>query len=523
MKKYGTYFKVWIYGILFISATLPALLAVKNIKISPDSMIYALISQEIISGNGIRLPIIRLQDTYTIINGTIPYLEQPPLLPIIFAISGGITSQNFLAAQILNLISHVLIAIFSFLLMKKIYNNNGIALLTGTLISISFPLLRVTHYLWSETLFIALSTGAVYFLTLSRYSGRHQFSRNLFIAGICAGAAILTRFAGVALIPMFFWEVYVLVKNKSIKSKYTPAILAAILPVITTGALFIRNYMVSGTITGWSSPSPERSYLSAFTGTINMIFLQFHLGERSVILITIFAILFILYIITNTASRRELSKCLHSGMDLIIIFIVAYTMVISLAMAKSQTVFELRYMSPLVPFLFIISIFAIVFIWDSLKSRGFSRLSLYGMILSLSIIAVGSCYKTFLTLPGFFKQDQLYSIEGSCTYNWVTKNYGKDIIMATNKPYQLSFFGGYSTIQLPHKKFNKNIRVPEDMESILPGRMLKFGARLLVLFGEAREQHYGGYIEGLFNIRENDDNFTVAHECPDGVVYRIKE
>ena len=56
--------KTWIYSILVVLAILPALLAVKNIKISPDSMVYALISQEILSGNKIRLPIIKLVENY---------------------------------------------------------------------------------------------------------------------------------------------------------------------------------------------------------------------------------------------------------------------------------------------------------------------------------------------------------------------------------------------------------------------------------------------------------------------------
>ena len=68
MKTSTPYFKnrheIWIYSVLIIFTTLAALLAVKNIKISPDSMVYALISQEILSGDGIRLPIIKFEENY---------------------------------------------------------------------------------------------------------------------------------------------------------------------------------------------------------------------------------------------------------------------------------------------------------------------------------------------------------------------------------------------------------------------------------------------------------------------------
>ena len=518
-------YAMWIYGMLFISAMLPALLAVKNINISPDSMIYALMSQEILSGSGLRLPIIiNMEYNHVFINGSVPFPAKPPLLPILYAILGGVTPQSFLAAQIINVISHVVISIFTFMLMKKLYDNKGIALLTGILVSLSFPLLRNTHYMLSETLFIALTVAALYFLVLSRHCGSRQFIRNLFIAGICGSAAILTKFTGAALIPVFAWEAFISVKNKRIKSKYVSAVSAIMLPVITMGALFIRNLIISGTIQGWNPPPPERSYLSAFTGTIKMLYLQFDLGKRPVTLITIFAISLILYIILNADARRELSRYVHSGLDLIIVFIISFTMLISYAMATSQTVFELRYMSPLVPFLFILCIIIIVFVGEMLRLKGFSKLSLCGIILSLGIITFGNCYKTYLHSQEFsYRNARQYFILNSSTYKWIKENYGENVIITTNKPYHLSFFGGYSTIQLPHKRFNKNTRIPEDMELFLPDRMSGFGSRVLALFEEAEEQYEGSYVSGLFNKREDDDSFVLIHKFPDGVVYNLKE
>lgn len=483
-------------------------------------MAYALISQEILSGNGIRLPIIRFEDNYIPVNGAIPYPEEGPLLPICFALLNGVTPHNFLPAQIINVISHVVISIFTFLLMKKIYNNNGIALLTGILVSISYPMLRNTNRMVSESLFIALTVAAVYFLALSRHFDKSI--RILFVASICASAAILTRYPGIALIPVFIWEGLILAKNKSVKLKYAPAVLAIILPLMITGIIFIRNYLLSGTIFGHNEPPPERSYLDAFTGTVKMIFLQFSLGKLTITLIAIFALLFALYIIVNTNARRKLSRYVHSGLDLIIVFIISYTMLISIAMATSQTIFELRYMSPLVPFLFIASIFVIAFVRERIKLRGLAKLSLISLILSLGIITFGNCYKSYLRSEEFFyKQD--HPILESHTYNWIKENYGEDKIIATNKPYHLSFFGGYSTIVLPHKRFSPSIRVPDNMDIILPTRMSKFGSRVLALFEKADEQYEGAYIAGLFNKRYDDDNFVLMHKFSDGVVYELKK
>lgn len=527
MKPSTTHFQnkhsILIFGILIVSALLPALLAIKNINISPDSMIYSLMSQELLSGNGLSLPIFfNLKDNYDFINGTVPYVGGPPLLPMLFALLGGVTPQSFLPSQIINLTSHVAISIFTFLLMEKLYDNKGIALLTGTLAAISFPLLWNTHRMITEPLYISLAAAVLYFLTLSRHPDQSQL-RNLFIAGVCTSVAVLTRFAGVALIPVFLWGIVISAKNKKLKIS-TPTILITVLPLITTGALFMRTYIVSGSMHGIPLPSPNRSYLDAFTGTMKMILLQFGLGDRPIKLIAVLAVLFILYIIVNTNMRRELSRHVHSGLDLIFVFIISHTAIITYAMAKSQTVFESRYMSPLVPFLFILCVLAIAVLWEMVRLKGFSTLSLCGIILSLGILFFGNVYKTHINSEALFsKRTGHYRILNSATYNWLKENYGEDVFITTNRPFHLSFFGGYSTIRLPHRRFNKNYRIPDNMESFLPNRMSKFRSRVLVLFEEADEQYEGSYVTGLFNERRDNDSFILIQEFSDGVIYALKE
>ncbi len=518
-------YKLFIYGTLLISAILPALLAVKNIAISPDSMMYALISQEIVSGNGISLPIIySMKDNYNFINGAVPYIAEPPFLPIVLALFGGVTSKSYLAAQIVNVISHVVISIFSFLLMKKIYGNDGIALLTGILVAVSFPLVYFTHYILSEPLCIALMVASVYFLILTRHADRDLSIRYLLIASICTSAAILTRFASIALIPLFFWGAFIAAQNNKIKLIKISTIVIIALPLITTGALFLIAYIISGSIRGWEAPLPDRSYLDAFTGTIEMLFLQFDLGERFVTPLIIFSFLFILYLVLNTSTRRTLSNYFHSGLDLIIVFIASYTFLVSYAMATAQTVFEVRFMSPLVPFLLIVAILLTMVFWEMIRVNGFSKLSLCGIILSLCILIFGNFYKTYVNSEVLFsKRMGHYRILNSPTYKWIKENYGDNAFITTNRPYHLSFLGGYSTIRMPHRRFNENYRIPDNMESFLPARMSKFESKVLALFGEAEEQYEGSYVARLFNKRDDDDNFVLLHSFSDGVVYKLKE
>jgi hypothetical protein len=510
--------------VLVIIATLSAFFAVNNIKISPDSMRFGVISQQILAGNGIRVPIIRLEDNYIPVNGAIPFLDQMPLTPLILALLGGVTPNNFLAGQILNLICHVIISLFTFLIMKHLYDNKIIALFTGILVSLSFPLLMVSHYIWSEPLFIALTVLSIYFLILSRSSNRYHFSLNLLAADIFACAAILTRNAGIALVLLFLWEAFLLIKDRRPGTRVLPIVLAAAIPIVTVIAMFVRNYVISGTLRGFHQPSPERAYFDAFTGTLLMIFRQFQLGRNGVIMISLLMTISIVYILFSSKAQQEIKKYFVAGVDLIIVFMVSYTGLIFLAMAKQAWNFELRLVSPLVPFLFIFSIFFLVFLWGKVIFQGHSTLSFIGLTLSLSILGSGSLYKTYLNVPSFlYKQENVYSILNSCTYNRTKENYSEHDIITTNKPFHLSFFGGYSTIALPHRRFDPNIHVPDDMESILPNRMYKFGSQTLVLFFKTDQQYDGHYIDNLFNKRESIDKFNLKHDCPDGVVYHLKK
>jgi hypothetical protein len=527
MKRYNTFLKckyeILIYGILIAFSFLAALLAVKNIKISPDAMRFGLVSQQIISGNGIRVPIIRLEDNYIPVNGAVPFLDQMPLVPIVYAVMGGLTSQTYLPAQILNVICHVIISVFTFLIMINLCGRKGVALLTGMLVSFSYPLLWAANHISSEPLFIALTVASVYFLILSRNSQNDQFSRNLFAAGICAASAILTRNAGITLIPVFVWQAFVLLRNKRQESQYVLTLVASSIPAVTAVGMVVRNFVISGSLRGFDQALPERSYMEAFTGTIEMIFRQFHLGNNAILLIAVFVVFSLVSVAASRELRREFFRLSSAGFDSVILFVASYMTLIVLTMAKQQWRFELRYVMPLVPFIFISGILITVLVWDRTKINRLPRLSFAGMILFLGIIAFGSCYKTYVNMAEFFyKQEKQYFILQSCTYKWIKENYGENVLITTNRPYHLSFFGGYSTIALPHKRFNPTIHVPDDMESVLPYRMSGFGSRVLALFEEAEDQYEGKYIAKLFNERKSRDKFELIHECLDGIVYNLK-
>ncbi len=513
-------YAIWIYVLIITVSVSAALLAVKNIRLTPDSITYSLVSQQIIAGNGLKVPMIFFERGNVPVNGMVPLLIHPPLLPIMLALLGGVTPQSYLAAQILNVVCYMSISIFTFLLMR-IFCDESIALLTAILVSISTPLLYVTHHIWTEPLFIALTVAAIYFLVVSRHSEGFLYRRNLFIAGICASAAIMTKYSGITLLVVFFWEAVLSLKNKRLWSKYKYTILAMTLPVITMVIIFARNYIISGLYNGYSW-SIKSSYQYAIEGAIKMFFLQFLLGKYMGALIVIFMVVFILYILLNVNLRRDLPKYFHSGMDLILIFIIGYLALIVYTFAEINPKLVTYYMAPLVPFLFIITIFIIVFTWERIRFQRFHRLSQVGIILFLSIITLGNCYKTYLFSPELFdKNEPFYSILHSCTYNWVIENYKKNTIIATNNPFNLSWFGGYSTVSLSWEWYENDTR-PEDIASEVNNMMVKAGAQVIVLF-KKDFQWWNEFTRRFISKIEDNDALMLTHECSDGLVYALKK
>lgn len=498
---------------------------VKTIKLTPDSILYALMSKSILSGNGIKVPVIRLTDNYIPVNGTVPYPEEAPLLPLLLALIGGVTPENFLPAQIINTISFIIISLFTFFIMQRLQDNTIISFITAVSVSMSFPVLWAMNHISTEPSFIALSISALYFLIMARQNPAHRFYGNIFTAGILSSLAFLTRFPGLFIIPSFFWVTLLLLKNKEKTSKYVVTLLSSALPIITAGIIFINNYLITGNIYGWEYPPFKRTFIEALFGTIKMIFQQFPLGKNSIILIVLFILVFASFLILNIGrSREEFIKYLNKGLDLVIIFIISYIIVIALALTKSQPIYEIRFVYPSVPSLFILFVSAIVLFWKTIQSIGFKRLSTYGIILSLVILTSLNLYKTYLHHKRFLehKEEAIYSILKTSTYKWLKEHYGNNTIITTNRPFPLSFFSGYSTVALPHKRFIPSTIVPEEMESLLPQKMSRFGSTVLALFEGIEERYDGGYIATLFYNRKNNQTFDLVYESTDGVIYELK-
>jgi multisubunit Na+/H+ antiporter MnhC subunit len=490
-------------------------------------MRFALVSQQILSGKGLRMPIIGGGESpdKPDSSGTVPFLVQPPLLPIVYAIFGGVTPEKVWPAQVLNIFSHIMVAIFSCLIVGRL-RSTGVGIATGIAVAFAFPLLDVSHYAWSEPLFIALVITSIWCLM----SSRHLKPRWSYVLGssCLSAAAIATRTAGVALLPLFLWEAILMWKNRNRQTNINFNLLWLLIPFVTVGILFTRSYLLSGTIRGFDQPDPERTWCAAIYGIMCDIGGQlgiYGLGDKF-LLGFFFSVPLIFILIFLNSQKDEFFQIFWSGFDLVIVFIAIYTGVIIYTMHKYQPLFERRYTAPLLPFLIISAMVILDFGWRTLLVTRMCKYANHGLMLSLVLIIGLIIYRTYSHPLTLYLENANKKFVESQTYCWLIKECPARSIVYTNKAFRLAFFGGYPTLRLATREHYPNFHIPDDMQTQLPKSMSEVGARYLILFADRKgldEKYYGKFISSLSKRENVSDKLTIMYECPDGVVYSLRK
>jgi hypothetical protein len=110
-----------------------------------------------------------------------PYIQWPPLYPLILAAGGALGINLVSFSGIVNAVAHGLVIFTAgywiFRNMKNIY---AAAFITAGLV-FSLPLIRVSGFLWTETLFVLFALLSC--IQLEKYLENHTF-RSLAAAGV---------------------------------------------------------------------------------------------------------------------------------------------------------------------------------------------------------------------------------------------------------------------------------------------------------------------------------------------------
>lgn len=498
------------------------LLATHRMRLTPDSMRYALVSQEIVSSGKLRYRIIPFEASLNQpdANGTVAMLEQPPMFPMLLALLGSVEPDRLWPARVVNVCSHVVIAVVS-MLMASHFCGRAVGFLVGVTVTVMAPLVLVCHFCWSESLFTALLVCSVWFLLMSRRAGVHSYC--YWASGFFAAAAIATRFAGVALLPLFLWDAVRVWKSVGLKKGLKHPALSGSVCVVVIAGLLIRNLLLSGSIRGFDQPSPGCSWFDVYRGMVGLIGAQCGIRGFGEVFCSVTVIGAIAVSVAVCLKKLNSRRYFRDGFDLILLFMGSYTLAISYAMLEYQPRFEYRFMTPLLPFILVwVAVIADI-IFHGLRRIGPKRIARYGIVTFFLLLALSQGYRTFsgrrnLLAPGRVTQ----VIINSQTYRWLVERCPADSIVATNAPYEVAFYAERAALRMPSRDWNSRSVLPEDMETKLPQRMSQLGARYLVLFASPEgldEQHFGSTLAALSRREAVGQQVVMVYECPDGVVY----
>jgi len=223
-------------GLLAIAGPLIALYATaQSAGVSPDSVVYIAAARNLAAGAGLSLP--------DGLQGTTPMTHYPPLLPWLLAMSDlmGVdpaVGGRWLNAGLLGLTGFVVGAILA-----QAHRGSCLRVLLGTGLYILFDQHLLLHtWVLSEPLYFFFSLSGLYMLS-AHVAGRRAI--HLFLAGAGIGLAMLTRYVGVALLPV--GVVAILWPGKErLGWRLRRASLFGALTVMPVGAWLLRNALLAG-------------------------------------------------------------------------------------------------------------------------------------------------------------------------------------------------------------------------------------------------------------------------------------
>jgi len=513
--------RAWFFTVGAV-ALIVGLLVVRHIHLSPDSMTYALVADQIRSGRGLRAPtfLLTAQPDGA---GTIPFTLHSPLLPVLLAIVGGVRPGHEWPAQAINVVALVVSSLSGFFLVRRLAGV-GAGVAAGIAVAIFCPVLMTFRYVWSEPAFIAFVLASVS-LTVAARSRQPRGKAYLLLAGLSAAAAVATRLIGVVFIPMFGWEALRTWRRRGFGPAVGVFAYSGLLPLLCFAALFVRGLLLSGSVRGVDLLEIDRTFGQAMqemlVGTINS-FGIWNFGPKALLAgsAPVGAAALILY--SSVKGSKIGARLARRGFDALLWAAGSYFVLFSWAMATHQPSSEWRFWVPLAVLVLLAVIVLIRWGWhvgSRRTLRQFRALRRAGWLVTLALLCAYLAYDTTGRLD--VKPQKVTTAETK-TFAWIMEHCPPPALVTTNRNAQLAYLGGYSAMDLPGQFY----RIPNDMRTFLPKRMAEVGSRYMVLFANKEglpEEHNGDFVAALSRRQQLDCPLKLVFQCEDGAVYALKE
>jgi len=211
-----------------------------ELVLTHDSLAYLYSAETLLSGEG-----------FVYFGYTSPLIQWPFGMPVLLMLYGFL-GDPMTIAQVMNFVFLFAAVLFSCLTADELIDNAIIKIACMATMSFSAFVFKIYHYLWSECAFFAFTAIFVYLaVKYFKYDGKLI---SIIPIGIFATLSMFTRFVGMELCGLF--GICLLVQpNKSIKRRLGGGLIYLLVGGVPYIAMLVRNYLVSGSFTGRSTPS----------------------------------------------------------------------------------------------------------------------------------------------------------------------------------------------------------------------------------------------------------------------------
>lgn len=337
-----------------------------GVDLSPDSITYMKWAQNILD-NGVGF-IISNNDA-----------KWPPLYPLIIAIFSKISHVDILSvARHFNCCLIFFTCFLQTLLLKKLSEKRFFsAIAFGLFTPFSIPLNLVYSFAWSEPLFIFLLILIAFSIEKTTYS-------RLILCGFLSASAILTRYAGVTIVPTVCLVVFM--QKNSLTEKIKKCFCYATFPTLIYTIYLVRNYCFTKTLMGPRTTSSTGLILNAARAcaTIALWF-----SGRNFFIATLLCFIFAIFVLNH---KKQIASHFFKGSNLVIFsinfFVIYFIFIVISSTTTAYDAIDVRLMSPVFPAILVILFLAFGSdIFAMAKSRFYyAGLLLYLLLISLSAV-----------------------------------------------------------------------------------------------------------------------------------------
>jgi 4-amino-4-deoxy-L-arabinose transferase-like glycosyltransferase len=490
---------------------------------SYDSGTYALVSQELLAGNGFSTRIVEPEHSRAALPE--PQLTKAPLYPLTLATLGGLSLNRRWPARAINVAAHALTAAGLFLLVRLL-GGAVPALIAGLVGALGFPTLYVAHWIWTESLFVALSV--LFLCSVIAVRRTPGVGRLLTLCGALACLVVATRQAGLFVLPVLARELQV-IRRSADRRRLTIDAAALFGPTaFVLAAMTARNLWHTGSPTGIDRPDQGRALGEVVASSARQIgsLLRSPGWELAgLIVLAACALGALLFVVRSIRASRG-ARWLRDGLDQALIAIGAYSLVLVWGMVRYQPRYEARFFVPWV----VLALPPVTLaVWGGWRFGTAPIQRRIGTLLGALTLAALLAMTVASTVERWKVELRATGVESSPaletqTFAWARRHLEAGELVASNRAMELALFLDLSVIALPEREWNPRQELPGDAERWLTDRLISGGGRTLVLFagpGELSEADWGAFIARLARREAPGGRLRAVWDSADGVAYEL--